>query len=178
MKRYFSFSALVVLGLAIVVSCASPADNATANIEVQNTITLADDGQEKTVAKIGIDGMTCEIGCAKYIEGKLGKLEGVLTATVNFEDKVASIEFDRSKVTEGALVTTISGLADGAYKVNTVEVEEFVKEMPEKTKTESSKSEASSKEEANRENGNSHEHVKGPMNIEFPNIFDVFRSLL
>ena len=49
------------------------------------------------VASLAIDGMTCAMGCAKTIENKLKSMEGVISAEVDFEKTVASIEFDQSK---------------------------------------------------------------------------------
>ena len=46
---------------------------------------------------LAISGMTCEIGCAKTIQSKLSKKEGVLNANVIFKDSIATIEFEQIK---------------------------------------------------------------------------------
>ncbi|WP_445710199.1 heavy-metal-associated domain-containing protein [Flavobacterium sp.] len=72
-------------------------------------------------ASFHIDGMTCEIGCAKLIEDKLSGLEGVNTAKVDFENKTATVTFENGKQTEKTLVKTVEGIAGGElYKVSEV----------------------------------------------------------
>ena len=54
-------------------------------------------------ANFTIDGMTCAIGCAKTIEGKLIETEGVQEAVVDFESKIATVSFDKTKQNEFSL---------------------------------------------------------------------------
>ena len=49
---------------------------------------------KKEIVSLAISGMTCEIGCAKTIQSKLTKKEGVLAAKVVFSDSIATVEFD------------------------------------------------------------------------------------
>ena len=42
--------------------------------------------------------MTCAIGCAKSIEKKIAKMEGVKSATVDFDRKLAMVEYNEAKV--------------------------------------------------------------------------------
>ena len=68
---------------------------------------------------LNISGMTCEIGCAKYIQSKLYKEEGVLNANVVFTDSIATIEFDANKTSKENLIAMVDGLADGKlYKAS------------------------------------------------------------
>lgn len=72
-------------------------------------------------ASFHIDGMTCEIGCAKLIEDKLSALEGVSNAKVDFEKKTATVTFENGKQTPESLVKTVEGVAGGElYKVSDV----------------------------------------------------------
>jgi periplasmic mercuric ion binding protein len=64
-----------------------------------------------------IDGMTCAIGCAKTIESKIAKMEGVKSATVDFDKKLAMVEYDEAMVNHQDLETTVSKTAD-IYKVS------------------------------------------------------------
>ncbi len=57
--------------------------------------------------------MTCEIGCAKTIESKLAKKEGVAKATVAFTDSLATIQFDANKLSTEDLTSFINGIAGG-----------------------------------------------------------------
>ena len=68
---------------------------------------------------IHISGMTCEIGCAKTIESKLSKKEGVASAKVVFTDSIAEVEFDRTKTSSEDLITLINGIAGGDSYVAT-----------------------------------------------------------
>ena len=80
-------------------------------------------GCEKEVKKetisLAISGMTCEIGCAKTIQSKLSKKEGVLGAKVIFTDSIANIEFDANKTSKEDLIAFVSGIAGGElYKAS------------------------------------------------------------
>ena len=74
-------------------------------------------------ANFKIDGMTCSMGCAKTIETKLTKLEGVQKATVDFDKKEATVEFDGAVLTAEKLTKTVESAADGeTYKVSEMKV--------------------------------------------------------
>ncbi|AIJ37629.1 heavy-metal-associated domain-containing protein [Flavobacterium psychrophilum] len=65
--------------------------------------------------------MTCAIGCAKTIENKLVSLDGVQKATVDFDKKMAIIQYDATVQTPEKLVQTVEAVADGkTYKVSNV----------------------------------------------------------
>ena len=74
--------------------------------------------KKETVA-LAISGMTCEIGCAKTIQSKLSKKEGVLAAKVIFTDSIANIEFDANTVSKKDLIAFVDGIAGGdLYKAS------------------------------------------------------------
>ena len=62
---------------------------------------------------LAISGMTCEIGCAKSIQSKLSKKEGVAAAVVVFTDSIATITFDSNKTSAENLSSFITGIAGG-----------------------------------------------------------------
>ncbi|NJB81330.1 heavy-metal-associated domain-containing protein [Wenyingzhuangia aestuarii] len=62
---------------------------------------------------IDIEGMTCEIGCAKIIESKVSKIEGVTESKVSFEDKKGIFVYDSNKTSKEEIISTINGLVDG-----------------------------------------------------------------
>ena len=65
--------------------------------------------------------MTCEIGCAKTIQSKLSKKEGVASAKVIFTDSIATITFDANKTSTDDLTTFINGIAGGdLYKASKI----------------------------------------------------------
>ncbi|HXJ98794.1 MAG TPA: heavy metal-associated domain-containing protein [Gelidibacter sp.] len=98
--------------------------------EVQPEIITVDMAQPTTVSEkqldpsaiyakveFGIDGMTCEMGCAKTIEKKLAKMEGVKTVVVDFDRHLAMVEYDSDKVTPLALETTVESVGGDTYTV-------------------------------------------------------------
>ena len=75
-----------------------------------------------TKAEMTIDGMSCQVGCAAYIDEELEKVSGVVSADVSFENKLASISYDNTLISEHDIVSTINSLKDSAYSVASVEV--------------------------------------------------------
>jgi len=68
--------------------------------------------------EVEIEGMTCEIGCARLIESKLSKVDGVTYSDVDFESKTGQFTFDTNKVNKEDIVKKIGGIAGGdLYKV-------------------------------------------------------------
>jgi Cu+-exporting ATPase len=80
----------------------------------------------KTI-EVEIEGMTCEIGCAKTIESKLSKTKGVTYSKVNFEKKVGQFTFDENKISQKDISKKIAGIGGGAlYKATKItEIEEI-----------------------------------------------------
>ena len=71
-----------------------------------------------TNARFTIKGMSCEIGCARAIEKKLYKLDGMYKADVNFQKQMATVKYDSSKIDEALLTSTItSGSQTPNYSV-------------------------------------------------------------
>ena len=68
---------------------------------------------KKENLSLAISGMTCEIGCAKTIQSKLSKKEGVLDAKVIFNDSIANIEFDANTTSKKELIAFVSDIAGG-----------------------------------------------------------------
>ena len=67
---------------------------------------------------INIEGMTCEIGCAKTIESKLSKTEGINIVSISFDDKNGIIEYDANKTDKDKIVAVVEEIAGGdLYKV-------------------------------------------------------------
>jgi Cu+-exporting ATPase len=79
--------------------------------------------------EVEIEGMTCEIGCARTIQSKLSKVDGVTYSIVDFESKKGIFTFDENKLSEYDIVNKIDGIAGGdVYTVTkTTNLEEIVK---------------------------------------------------
>ncbi|MCH3881110.1 MULTISPECIES: cation transporter [Tenacibaculum] len=73
---------------------------------------VAKDAKVEKLA-INISGMTCEIGCAKTIQSKLSKKDGVIDAQVVFTDSIAKIKFDANKTSKTDLIAFVDGIAGG-----------------------------------------------------------------
>lgn len=75
--------------------------------------------EEKTVASVfetyemEIEGMTCEIGCARTIESKLSKTKGVAYSKVDFESKIGVFTIDTNILNEKKVKEKIAGIAGG-----------------------------------------------------------------
>ncbi len=72
-------------------------------------------------ASFTIDGMTCPEGCAKTIEKQLSEMDGVQNAKVDFDKKLATVNFDLDKLKSDDLVKAVESTGDGqTYKVSNV----------------------------------------------------------
>lgn len=70
-------------------------------------------------ASFSIEGMTCEIGCAKTIEKELNGLDGVQKATIDFEKKSATISYDKTILKTENISKVVEATGDGkTYKVS------------------------------------------------------------
>lgn len=117
---------VAILGATALVSCKS--ETKVQEGEIVEQATTATDSKEIAGkvenATFQIEGMTCEIGCAKLIEGKLAGLDGVKEAKVDFDSKTAIVEFDDAKQNSESLTKTVEKIANGIYKVENMQVEE------------------------------------------------------
>ena len=96
----------VAIALFILTGCKSEAKKETLPVNKQNV-------------SLAISGMTCEIGCAKTIQSKLSKKEGVLNAKVIFKDSIANVEFDANTTSKKDLIAFVDGIAGGElYKAS------------------------------------------------------------
>jgi Cu+-exporting ATPase len=71
--------------------------------------------------EVEIEGMTCEIGCARTIQSKLSKVDGISYSKVNFETKKGQFTYDENKISETTIISKINGIAGGdLYSVKSV----------------------------------------------------------
>jgi copper chaperone CopZ len=74
-------------------------------------------------ASFTIKGMTCAIGCAKTIQEELNGLDGVQTATVDFEKELATVSYDRTVLNPEKLTKVVEATADGkTYTVSNMKL--------------------------------------------------------
>lgn len=117
MKKTF---ALLALSAIFMVGCKDKVvetidSNGNDSLAIENTSNEVTGVMEK--ATFEVEGMSCAVGCAKVIEGKLAKLNGVKSATVDFESKKATVEFDNGKQSIESIEQTVEKIGDGLYKV-------------------------------------------------------------
>ena len=100
----------------------------TVGIEVSKKDVAQNIDPNATYAKVefNIEGMTCAMGCAKTIEKKVAKMEGVKSAKVDFDKKLAMVEFDEAKVTPKSIEATVTKVGE-VYKVKDMKVVEDFK---------------------------------------------------
>ena len=81
--------------------------------------------------EVEIEGMTCEIGCARTIQSKLSKVKGVTYSKVSFENKTGQFTYDENKISKENIINKINGIAGGdLYKViKSTNIEEITKEI-------------------------------------------------
>ena len=98
-------------------------DNAVATAETSTETPT----ESKTVAAVGkietasftVEGMSCEIMCASKIQKELSATEGVQKATIDFEKKLATIEYDSAVTSPEKLVEKVESVNGGdSYKVS------------------------------------------------------------
>ena len=79
---------------------------------------------EANVKKISftIEGMTCEEGCAGFLQRKLNKAEGVSGAEIDFEQEKATVIFDDAKTSTEDVVKIVANAAGGIYTVSDIVV--------------------------------------------------------
>lgn len=128
--KHISFIAFVSLFAFACKNEAQP-EVKTVDTEIAVNNNTLDPNANYAKAEFGIDGMTCAMGCAKTIEKKLAKMEGVKSAKVDFGKKIAMVEYDDAKVTPTTLEETVRETGK-VYSVNNMKtVDSFSSESQE-----------------------------------------------
>jgi mercuric ion binding protein len=115
--------AIIALSVLLFTSCkdnkaeesSKTASSETAAPKVKKEIAAAN----LQTASFKIEGMTCAIGCAATIQEELTALDGVQTAKVDFDKKLATVTFDKTIQNPGSLTKVVQATGDGkTYKVS------------------------------------------------------------
>ena len=111
---------IVVILAFVIVACKNDAQPEVKTVDVEVTkkevSETLDPNASYAKVEFGIEGMTCAMGCAKTIEKKMAKMDGVKSAKVDFDKRLAMVEYDEAKVSPKSLEETVTGVAD-VYKV-------------------------------------------------------------
>lgn len=120
---------LLTFGIAstLLFGCKDAATKPTAGVNETKAKKEVAVAVKPETASFKIDGMTCAMGCAKTIETKLSKLDGVQKATVDFDKKEATVEFDATVQTPEKLTEAVETTGDGeTYKVSEMHTNEKI----------------------------------------------------
>lgn len=132
--KTIKYISTIVLCAFFMVACRNNAHPEVKTVETAEASTAEknlDPNAHYAKAEFGIEGMTCAIGCAKTIEKKIAKMDGVKSATVDFDRKLAMVEYDDAKVTPKSLEEAVAMVSD-TYKVNDIKtVDHFSNEAHE-----------------------------------------------
>jgi mercuric ion binding protein len=120
---------LLTFGLAstLFLGCKDASHKPVADSNETNTGKNVVAAAKPETASFKIEGMTCAMGCAKTIETKLSKTDGVQKATVDFDKKEATVDFDGAVLTPEKLTKVVESTGDGeTYKVSGMKTKEKV----------------------------------------------------
>lgn len=118
MKVHIKFISLAILMLFFI-SCDSKKSEKSSETESTEQKAMAEDLHQVQVA---IKGMTCEIGCARLIQSKLYKADGVSYANISFEDSSGVVSFDQNRISQEEIKQIIERTAGGEiYSVASIE---------------------------------------------------------
>lgn len=168
MKRFVLPIILPLFALFFLQACQNNVNEQAATNFVQTA-----DGAH---ASIGIEGMFCEQGCARFIEESLTDLEGVKQVQVYFNQKRAEVVFDESALDGKDLVNHIEDLQDGLYDVTTIDLEESEKVENDQSAAEALENKAAAKAASGAVKIKPGSEQRNFM-IRLPNIVDIFSKL-
>ncbi|MHC5308712.1 heavy-metal-associated domain-containing protein [Myroides sp. LJL116] len=121
--KVIKFFALVAFASFITTSCQQGSTASDQNEQVEQIQEVAPKSNENQVAELQqatfhVEGMTCEVGCASFIQKKLSDLPGVTQATVDFDTKTATVVYQQNQQTPEVLTQTVEKIANGLYQVS------------------------------------------------------------
>jgi Cu+-exporting ATPase len=124
--KNFKLTLVILLICVAVWSCKNETEPEIKIIKTSESLIKTKIDNDKILAKaeFNIKGMTCAIGCAKTIEKKLAKMDGVKSAKVDFEKKLAQVEYDESIINTVSLENTVTKASD-SYSVNDMKTVDF-----------------------------------------------------
>lgn len=109
----FSIASALLIGCKDAASKPATGNNKSTT-EKKNTVVV-----KPETASFKIEGMTCAMGCAKTIETKLSKMDGVQKASIDFDKKQATVDFDAAVLSSENITKAVETTGDGeTYKVS------------------------------------------------------------
>ena len=114
MKKFIKYTSVAFTMLFAITSCAESTAMSDSKTELVTELALA---------PLYIEGMICEMGCARAIEVELKNVDGVVNAIVDYKSSVASIEYNRATTSQASLVSFINSYKDGIYSAEPLKVD-------------------------------------------------------
>lgn len=112
---------LLLIAVVLIAACKQNNEAEIKTVEVASSQKSEIKEENLAKAEFSIEGMTCAIGCAATIQKNLNKKNGVKTAKVDFDKKLAMVEYDKTQLELTDLAMVVTETAD-TYKV--LEMEE------------------------------------------------------
>lgn len=105
---------LAVITSFLFVGCKEKTTKTVSTEEISSPVVKKEIASENLQSvSFTIEGMTCAIGCAKTIREELTALDGVQTATVDFDKKLATVTFDKTVQNPKNLTKVVQATGDG-----------------------------------------------------------------
>ena len=115
----------VVLLTMVIFACKNEAQPEIKTVDTTADVKALNPDATYAKAEFNIEGMTCDIGCAKTIEKKLAKLDGVKSAKVDFANEMAMVEYDEAKLSTESLEACVKKTGETYAVKNMKTVETF-----------------------------------------------------
>lgn len=121
---------LIAFACLTIISCKQEAKPEVKTVGINDAaLATTDLAVNYSKAEFKIDGMTCAVGCAATIQKNLAKMDGVKSAKVDFDNRIAMVEYNDDKINLNDLETTVHKTSD-VYKVSEINnVEEFAENV-------------------------------------------------
>lgn len=102
----------ILIACFIVIACKETPKEKEQESKIEET-KKAEVAENLKSFQVDIEGMTCEIGCARLIQSKLHKIDGISYAKIDFEHTNGIITYDSNKLNEKEIVSKIEAIAGG-----------------------------------------------------------------
>jgi Cu+-exporting ATPase len=126
--KFLKLIFLLLCITSLVISCNKEPSKVTETTTKKST-TKKEIAAKFKKTEFNIKGMTCEIGCARLIQSKLSKVDGVKFVKISFKDSLGMINYDSNKLSFKKIETMVNNIAGGdLYTItNHKDVSEFRK---------------------------------------------------
>jgi len=116
--KAFKYTSILVISFLVLISCKNETAPETKIVDhgEKTKEKILNPNAAYVAANFEIDGMMCAMGCAKVIEKNLAQMDGVRSVQVDFETKLAKIEYDEDMVNPDLVIASVKKTGE-SYKV-------------------------------------------------------------